>query len=77
MVDVQWLYPWQWLRCRVYGYHTWIDTNADGLTDTCAICGRGPFQTDTQRYLSYWGTLAGLAVLTTALSVFLALRKRR
>jgi hypothetical protein len=30
-------------RCRWRKYHTWIDANGDGLTDTCAVCGIGVF----------------------------------
>jgi len=36
---MRWL--WQWYLCRVRNYHTWIDANGDGLTDTCVICRRG------------------------------------
>jgi hypothetical protein len=29
--------------CRWRDYHAWIDGDGDGITDVCAVCGRGVF----------------------------------
>jgi hypothetical protein len=33
---------WRRFNCRYRSRHHWIDTDGDGITDACSICGRKP-----------------------------------